>query len=124
MGLMGEIFTWWSGQTIGTRFHTWRHGEAVGEDDAGNKFYQSGDGERRWVIYNGEAEASRISPEWHGWLHKTFDQPPTDDPLPRKSWEQPHQPNLTGTGLEYRPPGSITHSAPKEARDYEAWVPE
>ena len=105
MGLMGEIFTWWAGQTVGTRFHTWRKGEFVGEDESGNKFYQSGDGEKRWVIYNGEAEASKVSPQWHGWLHKTFDKPPTEEPLPHKSWEKPHLPNLTGTGLEYRPPG-------------------
>ena len=32
-----QIFTWWNGQTMGTRFHTWRKGELVGEDDAGNR---------------------------------------------------------------------------------------
>lgn len=124
MGLMAEIFTWWSGQTIGTRLFTWRSGELVGEDEAGNKFYQADNGKKRWVIYNGEAEASRVSPDWHGWLHKTFDKPPTEEPLARKSWEKPHKPNMTGTGQEYRPPGSITHSAPAQSRDYEAWVPE
>ncbi len=124
MGLMAEIFTWWAGQTVGTRFSTWRHGQLVGEDEMGNKFYQSGDGKKRWVIFEGEAEASKVSPDWHGWLHKTFDTPPTKDPLPRKAWEKPHLPNLTGTGQEYRPPGSITHAAPKASTDYEAWVPE
>jgi len=43
MGLMAEIFTWWSSQTIGTRFSTWRYGEHVGEDEMGNTFYQSKD---------------------------------------------------------------------------------
>lgn len=124
MGLMAEIFTWWAGQTVGTRFATWRGGEFVGEDDAGNKFYRSKDGAKRWVIYSGEAEASKVSADWHGWLHKTYDELPTDKPLVHKSWEKPHVPNLTGTGQEYRPAGSITHSAPKTPRDYEAWVPE
>lgn len=124
MGLMAEIFTWWAGQTIGTRFSTWRTGELVGEDEAGNKFYRSQTGEKRWVIYNGEAEASKVSPDWHGWLHKTYDEPPTDAPLQHKSWEKPHQPNLTGTGLEYRPNGSILQSKPADTADYEAWVPE
>ncbi len=124
MGLMAEIFTWWSGQTIGTRLATWRNGEFVGEDDAGNKFYQSHDGQKRWVIYEGEAEASKVSPDWHGWLHKTFSEPPTENPLTKQSWEKPHIANMTGTGNEYRPVGSITQAAPRDARDYEAWVPE
>src|SRR5690606_39983243 len=52
-----QFFTWWNGQTLGTRFHTWRHGKRVGEDQAGNVYYEGGvnsDGRtRRWVIYNG-----------------------------------------------------------------------
>ena len=35
--------------------------------------------ERRWVIYNGYAEASTIPPSWHGWMHHTVDTPPTDE---------------------------------------------
>ena len=124
MGLMAEIFTWWSGQTIGTRFHTWRRGSKVGEDDQGNLFYASKDGKRRWVVYNGEAEASRVSPDWHGWLHHTYDEPPTKAPLPKKDWEKPHIPNLTGTGAEYRPAGSLARTRPVDRSDYEAWVPE
>lgn len=124
MGLMAEIFTWWSSQTVGTRFSTWRYGEFVGEDVTGNKFYQSDNGKKRWVIFEGEAEASKVAPDWHGWLHKTYDSPPTKDPLPRKAWEKEHVPNMTGTGMEYRPGGSITQASPKVVRDYEAWQPE
>ena len=124
MGLMAEIFTWWGGQTVGTRFHTWRRGTKVGEDDQGNVFYASADGKKRWVVYNGEAEASRVSPDWHGWLHHTYDEPPTKSPLPKKDWEKPHLPNLTGTGEEYRPAGSLAQSKPVDRSDYEAWVPE
>ncbi len=36
-----QTFTWWSGQTINTRFHTWRHGELVGTDEAGNMYYRT-----------------------------------------------------------------------------------
>ena len=71
-----RIFTWWSGQTYGTQRWTWRKGVKVGEDAQGNVFYTTADNSRRWVIYNGEAEASRISPEWHGWLHQTYQTPP------------------------------------------------
>ncbi len=117
-------FIWWDGQTLNTQFYTWRKGVRVGEDNEGNVFYQTRDGKRRWVIYNGEAEASRVSPDWHGWLHHTFDAPPTERALPHKAWEKPHQENLTGTNAAYAPPGSIRAGAPEERRDYEAWVPE
>ncbi|MEM8554295.1 MAG: NADH:ubiquinone oxidoreductase subunit NDUFA12 [Pseudomonadota bacterium] len=119
-----QAVTWWNGQTIGTKIFTSRHGEKVGEDDQGNVFYQTADGARRWVIYNGEAEASRVSPEWHGWLHHTWDQPPTEAPVPRKDWEKPHMENLTGTAMAYAPSGSIRQPQPQPRSDYEAWSPE
>lgn len=124
MKFLLQMLTWWNGQTLGTRFHTWRHGEPVGGDEQGNLFYQTRDRKRRWVIFNGEAEASRVSPDWHGWLHHTFDAPPTTAPLPRRDWQQPHVPNLTGTAQAYVPPGSLLALGPARARDYEAWQPE
>ena len=124
MSILSQLFTWWNGQTLGTRIWTSRHGRKVGEDEQGNVFYQTEDGKRRWVIYNGEAEASRVSPEWHGWLHQTFQDPPTERPLPRKPWEKPHKPNLTGSDLAYHPPGSILSARPAPQSDYDAWQPE
>lgn len=126
MGLLTELFTWWNGQTLGTRLYTARQGQKVGEDAEGNVFYQSRDGARRWVIYNGVAEASRVSPEWHGWLHHTFDKPPTEAPLPKKAWEKPHVANLTGTEAAYHPPGSLEtpERRPRVSGDYEAWTPQ
>ncbi len=119
-----RIFTWWDGQTFGTQFWTWRKGEKVGEDEAGNIFYRNADDSKRWVIYNGEIEASRISPEWHGWLHRTWDELPTERPLVRKDWEQPHEENLTGTMAAYAPAGSLRQATPVARSDYEAWTPE
>lgn len=119
-----RIFTWWNGQTLGTQLLTWRTGTRVGEDGQGNIYYTSADGSRRWVIYNGEAEASRIAPDWHAWLHWLTTEPPSDAPLPRKPWEKPHIANLTGTDAAYVPPGSIRHTKPAPRRDYEAWSPE
>lgn len=119
-----RIFTWWDGQTYGTQLFTARHGVKVGEDAGGNVYYRNRDDSRRWVIYNGEVEGSRVSPEWHGWLHCTWDQPPTERPLPRKPWEKPHVPNLTGTAAAWVPPGSIRRPDPAPRADYEAWTPE
>ena len=127
MGILNTLLravTWWNGQTLNTQLYTWRKGTKVGEDSQGNIFYRSKDGDRRWDIYNGEAEESRVSPEWHGWLHHTYQDPPTEAPLPRKRWEKPHLENLTGTPLAYAPAGSIRRSVPKPRSDYEAWKPE
>ncbi|MEH7829250.1 NADH:ubiquinone oxidoreductase subunit NDUFA12 [Gemmobacter denitrificans] len=124
MDFLKRLVTWWNSQTIGTQLFTWRKGVKVGEDDQGNIFYQTADAKRRWVIFNGEAEASRVSPDWHGWLHFTWDEPPTKAPLKHKAWEQPHQENLTGTMAAYAPVGSIRKGAPEARRDYEAWQPE
>ena len=125
MGILKSVLraiTWWDGSTLNTQLYTWRKGVKVGEDDQGNIFYRSRDGKKRWVIYNGETEASRISADWHGWLHHTYNDLPED--LPKKAWEKPHRENLTGSMLAYAPAGSIRASEPKERRDYEAWTPE
>lgn len=127
MGILNALIrsvTWWNGQTFNTQLYTWRRGVPVGEDDQGNLFYQTRDGKRRWVIYNGEIEASRISPDWHGWLHQTFDEPPTKSPFAHKTWEKSHQENLTGTILAHAPAGSMRQKQPADRSDYEAWQPE
>lgn len=127
MGLLNSInriFTWWNGQTYGTMLWTWRKGEKVGEDEQGNVFYRNADDSRRWVIYNGDTEASKVAPEWHGWLHRTWDEPPTEVALVKKAWEQPHQENLTGTMAAYAPAGSLRQAKPVTRADYEAWSPE
>ncbi len=127
MGILNSILrvaTWWDGQTLNTQFFTWRKGTKVGEDSQGNVFYRNKDDSSRWVIFNGEAEASRVDADWHGWLHRTWDEPPTDKPLTHKEWEKPHQENLTGTMAAYAPKGSIRKGTPESRADYEAWQPE
>lgn len=124
-----QFFTWWNGQGLGTRFHTWRHGTRVGEDEAGNIYYEGGtDSEgrtRRWVIYNGPAEASRIPPGWHGWMHHRTDVSPAAIAYEPREWEKPHVPNLTGTPFAYRPRGSTLRAdeRPRVTGDYDAWTP-
>lgn len=124
MNFLLRMFTWWnSTQTTGVRLMTAK-GQKVGEDAQGNVYYQTKDGKRRWVVYNGEIDASRIPPEWHGWIHFTWDEPPTREPLKHKAWELPHIENRTGTAAAYVPPGSIRRPEPVVRSDYEAWQPE
>jgi NADH:ubiquinone oxidoreductase subunit len=124
--------------SIGTRLYTWLKGELVGTDQFGNRYYREkgarklvkGGGmpsrERRWVLYNGIAEASRVPPQWHAWLHHTVAEVPRAGEETEHPWQKTHLPNLTGTPLAYRPPGSVlrgAHRAPSTS-DYEPWTPE
>ena len=127
MGLLNVLkrfFTWWDGQTFGTQLWTWRKGTNVGEDALGNVYYTNADKSRRWVIYNGPMEASRVEPAWHGWLHHTWEDTPVAKPLVHKAWEKPHTANLTGTAAAYAPAGSLRRTIPAARSDYEAWTPE
>ncbi len=119
-----QIFTWWNGTTIGTRFYTWRKGTKMGEDEAGNCYYESKDG-RRWVQYNGYADASAIPAGWHGWMHYRTSKTPVDESYQPHEWQKPHKANQTGTPDAYLPRGSMANSAsrPKVTGDYDAWSP-
>ena len=126
MGIFSKIFTWWDGATIGTMIAT-RGFDHVGTDAQGNKYYRSkkktGDGrERRWVIYNGYAEASAIPPSWHG----SYDDLPESHLPPAKIWEVDYTPNSTGTAAAYRPQGALERGGARAraAADYEAWTPD
>ena len=126
MQILKMIFSRWNSATWGTLLHTWMSGTSVGSDEFGNRYYQNKDGARRWVIYNGTVEASRVPPDWHGWLHHTFAEPPTKAPFKTQSFETPHRPNMTGTAGAYRPEGSLQKSGkrPPATGDYQAWKPE
>ena len=121
-----EIFGWWHGQTMSTRLFTALRGVKVGEDELGNVYYQGKKDGRRWVIYNGPAEASAIPAGWHGWMHYRTDVPPSQSDYTPREWEKPHQANLTGTAMAYRPDGSIlsNQARPRVTGDYDAWSPE
>lgn len=137
MSILGKIFTWWNGATIGTSLFTMRRGEKVGTDAAGNTYYRArnkrentlgsyiGD-EKRWVIYEGSNDASNVPSEWHGWLHGAFDDVPESNLPPPRIWETEFTPNATGTATAYRPQGALERggkAAPARG-EYEAWTPD
>ena len=113
--------------SFGTWLYTRRHGELVGEDEFGNRYYRArprkGEArERRWVVYAGEPEASKVPAEWHIWLHHT-----ADAPIPayeRKDWQKPHIENKTGTPDAWMPPSLAGKTRPAATGDYQAWTPE
>lgn len=132
MQLIKQFFSWWNGQTWSTRFYTWRKGNYVGQDEMGNRYYKAKSAvpdsipERRWVIYNGYAEASKVPAGWHGWLHHRVDVAPSEENYVAREWQKPHHENLTGTAGAYHPPGSIAVGGKPQARPstYQAWKPE
>ena len=68
-------------------------------------------------------EASKVPPDWFGWLHYTVDTPPKDEAYHARPWQKPHVENMTGTALAYHPPGSLAGEMrrPKSDGDYQAW---
>ncbi|UAK24896.1 NADH:ubiquinone oxidoreductase subunit NDUFA12 [Sphingomonas nostoxanthinifaciens] len=128
MAILKHIFTWWNGATLGTIIFSRRNGAKVGTDSLGNVYFQGGTDvhgkPRRWVMYAGANDASRVPPEWHVWLHGTTDLVPEELPPPRP-WIKPAVPNLTGTAAAFRPSGAMERGGNRAAAtgDYEAWSP-
>jgi NADH:ubiquinone oxidoreductase subunit len=131
MSFLGKIFTWWDGATIVTMLDSWLHGVEVGSDAQVNRYFHArktvpGQKQRRWVIYNGINDASRVPAEWHGWLHGAFDDVPESRLPPPRVWEADYTPNATGTERAYRPQGALERGGRRAAAagDYEAWSPD
>lgn len=114
-------------------------GVFVGKDSFGNRYYESRfqcGSDKRWVVFEGEPEATKIPPEWFAWVHYICDTPlPVlcDQPLPnvvsnRYVWQKPHHPNLTGSEAAYLPSGyGLNHlvkgKGAKKKPSYEPWGP-
>ncbi|HYJ29709.1 MAG TPA: NADH:ubiquinone oxidoreductase subunit NDUFA12 [Allosphingosinicella sp.] len=126
MGMFKNLFTWWEGAGLTTSLFTWRHGSKVGSDPLGNVYYRSKKGDRRWVIYNGSNDASRIPPDWYAWMHRMIDGVPDEALPPAPKFHKAATANLTGTPQAYRPAGALERGGRRAAAsgDYEAWTPD
>jgi NADH:ubiquinone oxidoreductase subunit len=129
MGINLNPFTWWNGATWGTMIGL-RGKSRMGDDSLGNVYWEGGRDtagrKRRWVIYNGANDSSRIPPEWFSWLHHQVDDVPDQSLPPPRRWQKDPLPNMTGTGDAYRPRGALEKGGKRAAAtgDYEAWSPE
>lgn len=113
--------------TIGTRLYTSLKGRRVGSDRFGNTYFEERRPPRsrrakRWVMFKGMAEPTKVPPEWHAWLHHTV-----TDPLeaPAHPWMKEHVPNLSGTPAAYVPTGDERRGGMRRpaSGDYQAWTP-
>jgi len=127
MSFWSKTFTWWNGATWGTSLWTRRFGEEVGRDHAGNIYYRGRKNpHRRWVIYHGDNDGSRIPPDWQMWLRDTIDELPSKALPPARKFQTEHTGNLTGTMAAFRPDGALGSGRirPASTGDYEPWTPE
>lgn len=89
----------------------------IGTDEFGNSYYENKIG-KRFVVYKGQAEPSKIPAHWHGWIHYNTDYSPVGIKTGKHSWQKIHLPNLTGTKNAYSP-----NDKPKEDKKYQSWQP-
>ena len=116
--------------SLGTTLYTWFYGNIVGNDSNDNKYYCNSKNfedldSKRWVIFNGNIEATKIPPHWHAWLHKSIDVPPINY-AHQYSWQKDHEQNMTGTDQAYYPdshPLSKSFKAEAIKEEYESWKP-
>jgi len=77
-----------------------------GSDQFGNEYYIGSKKdylgkEKRYVVYKGASEPSKVPPVWHAWLHHLSDELPSK--VDSYDWQQASMPNLTGTKYSYYP---------------------
>ncbi len=106
---------------IGTLIYTKIFGLLVGKDSFGNSYYTSKSNrskKKRWVIYNGVGDASKVPPQWHGWLHFSCDEVSGEC-----SFQKDHAPNTTGTKTCYRKEDSIDTIDSQRLHSCKTWQP-
>jgi len=89
----------------------------VGVDEFGNSYYQD-KSNKRFVVYKGIAEPSKIPPHWHCWIHYSSDVVPSKIDKHKYSWQKIHLPNLTGTKYAYSP-----KDFKPRLQKYDSWKP-
>ena len=107
---------------IGTFIKTFLFGKFVGKDEYGNSYYRGYNinkkPAKRWVIYKGVINASKIPPLWYRWIHHMTDELPSETDIEKYKWQKQHKANLTGTKLSYKPEYDI------KTKYYQPWQPE
>ena len=111
-----QIFTWWNHQTLGTRIYTALFGKFKGADYFGNKYYQNKSG-KRWVIYNGEVDATKIPNEWYSWIHYLKNKIEHNQEIKKFEWQKKKIPNQTGTTKDFHP----NKNDKNDYKKYKSW---
>ena len=100
----------------------------VGKDEYGNTYFtkksrspKNNFRERRFIIYKGIVEASKVPQRWNAWLHHVEEAPPQTD-VSKPSWSKNHSPNLTRTPFSYE--YKLDESINKTDKKTSIWKPD
>ena len=95
----------------------------VGIDNFGNLYFEhntqktSVGKKKRFCIYNGTSESSRVPAVFHSWLHYSHDDIALIKFLPKYPWQKEHTINMTGTNFATIPQN------PTKQQHYSSWKP-
>ncbi len=83
-------------------------GKKVGEDAYGNQYFETNRKDsfgrkKRFCLYNGKPEASKISPEWFPFMHYQIEAKDVLKNPKQYKWQKPALPNLTLSDVKYLP---------------------
>lgn len=100
------------------KIYSYLFGKRVGVDNFGNTYYvcKRNFKEKRWVLYNGDIDTTKVPPVWRLWLRHTVFNRPSIDSLRIYPWQKQHEINNTGTNKAYYPNNLHT-------KQYEEWKP-
>lgn len=96
--------------------------KSVGKDRFGNEYFIGKRRDylgrnKRFVVYQGIDDGSKIPALWHSWLHYLSDQVPGE--VLSYSWQQEHIPNVTGTKYAHNPREYFLD----KLKSYRSWSP-
>ncbi len=80
----------------------------VGEDEYGNEFFELKTTDylgrkKRYCLYRGVVEASKISPEWHPFMHYQIEARDVKSTYKQYKWQKPFVPDTTLSSNKYLP---------------------
>ena len=83
-------------------------GTEVGEDQYGNKYFElkrvdSFGRKKRYCLYSGLVEASKIAPEWHPFMHYQIEAKEVPKNIRSYKWQKLALPDLTLSDVKYLP---------------------
>ena len=83
-------------------------GVKVGEDEYGNQFFELKRTDylgrkKRYCLYNGIPEASKISPEWHPFMHYQIEAKDVKTTFKQYKWQKSAVPDATLSQKKYLP---------------------
>lgn len=83
-------------------------GKFVGEDEYGNKYYETNQRDylnrkKRYCLFNGRVEATKIPPEWHCFMHYQIPKESVILDTKQYKWQKRFLPDLTLSSIKYLP---------------------